>query len=599
MQGFWKNAALSLGLFSILSGAYLLTYRGLPLSGDELAMFSAAESLVKYDESRLYSVYYQYPGAGEIPWSAPVHEPMQIALSIPLYWLAYQIDGIGMLHTVWLLNVLVTAAVGVVIFWTGLTLDYRREVSFAEALIIGLATMLWPYTQTFFREPLAAFWIACAFLLAFQLQQRWQMWKVGLLLLVCAASVLTKEIMFLSFPALLVVLWPTHLTRRTFLTGTVMLAVGILVIIGLYSLTSETNFGSNRYDSQGYLGRVEESSLDYFLTVLGAYLFSPGRSLWATSPILLLSLYGGWLAYHAGRWRLSLAPFVLLLTVTAGYGVGGWDWHGGLGWGTRYLLHVIPVMGLLLLPVLQLFFERRVSRFWWVVGAVLLIFSVVIQLGGLLVPTPLAFDILLAEFPEKGARAFQEEATWSLQYTQWSLHLKNMNFDALAVAWQYTRAGLFAAGFFIAAGLILTVWKGRVTKSIFVMQFLTLLIIWISGIGFAFRALWDDPRFKANRPELQQLMASLEQQAGERDLVLLANPEYLYFFLNSYRGEGMLVTLPYLAGERYSPDQPDPVVIDFDQGGGITPNERIDSTTSRLMNYLNRRYPNVWLVMNS
>ncbi|KAB2903060.1 MAG: hypothetical protein F9K27_14915 [Anaerolineae bacterium] len=598
MPSFGKPVILSFCLFSILLGGYWLTYRGMPLSGDELAMFSAAESLVKYDESRLYSVYYQYPGAGDIPWSQPVHEPMQIVLSIPLYWVAYHLDGVGMLHTVWALSALVTAATGVVIFWTGLTLNYRPMVSFVAALVVGLSTMLWPYTQTAFREPVAAFWVMLAFWLAFQLHKRWRWWQTGVLVLVCAAALLTKEIMFLAFPALMVVLWPAHPTRRTLIIGTGTVLLGLIFIIAVFSLASETNFGSNRFDSRGYLGRIEGSSLDYFLTVMGAYLLSPGRSLWATSPILLLSLYGAWLAHREGNWRLALAPFVLLLTVTAGYGVGGWDWHGGLGWGTRYLIHVVPVMGLLLLPVLQHLSDGKIHRVGWFAGAALLIFSVLIQLGGVLVPTQLAFDILLAEFPEKGARAFQDEATWNPQYTQWYLHLKNVDFDNLSIAWRYAKIGWLAGGLFIALGLGLA-WQKTVSRRAFLLQISLFPIVWILGIGFSLHAMEDDPRFEANRPELQNLLASVEQQAGEKDMVLLANPTYLYFFLNSYRGEGVVVTLPYLAGERYSPDQPDPVVEDADRGGGITPNERIDFATSRVINYLNMRYANIWLVMNS
>lgn len=591
----FKHLTIVLCLFSLLLGVYLITYRGIPLSGDELALFSSTESLVRYGNPRLYSAYYHYPGGGDNPFSQPVHEPMQILLSIPLYWTAFHLEGIGILDTVWLFNLLVTAMIGVLIYLTGTTLGYSTNTSVATALLVCLGTMLWPYTQTYFREPLAALWVTLAFYLAFRLQQQWRWWVAGLLLIVCAAALLTKEILFLMFPALLVVLWPQPMSRRKFLLWGALVAVGLVVMLGVVAVASETGFGNDRFNSSAYTRRAEASSLDYFLTVVGAYLLSPGRSLWATSPILLVSLYGGWLAYRQHKGRLAFAPFVLLVTVTAGYAVGGWDWHGGLGWGTRYLLHVVPIVGLLLLPVLQQL--PALNRLWWLLGAVLLAFSVAVQIGGVMLPTGFAYNFLSIEFPEKGALAFQEEATWQPRYTQWYLHLRHLDWENPAIAWQDTRIGLIAGVIFILLGVVFFVWNTR-RDSPSPLGFI-LFPIWIVGIGVSLHAIQDDSRFSAHRPELQALRVSVEQQAGQDDLVLLANPEYLYFFLNSYRGQAVVVTLPYLAGERYSPTQPDPPVEDADGDGLITPNERLDTATSRLMRYLHHRYQNVWLVMNS
>ncbi len=585
-----------LPLLSILLGIYLLSYRGIPLSGDELAMFSSTESLVRHGESRIYSVYYQYPGHGDIPFSEPVHEPMQILLAIPLYWTAFQTHWIGMLHTVWLFNIFVTAGIGVLIYKIGITLDYSKNMSLATALIVSLGTMLWPYTQTFFREPLAAFWVTLAFYLAFLLQKHWRWWMAGVLLLVCVAALLTKEIMFLMFPALVVILWPPKTDRRKLLTSSSLLVGGLVIILAIVVVISETNFGNNRFEVANYTSRMEESSFDYFLTVLGAYLISPGHSIWATSPILILSLYGSWLAYQNKQGRLALAPLILLGTTTIGYAVGGWDWHGGLGWGTRYLLHVIPAMGLLLLPVLQKVLSS--NRLWWLMGAVLLVFSVAVQMGGVLVPMNFAYDTLLAEFPEKGAAAYQEEGTWQVKYAQWYLNLTHIDWDNLAVAWKESGIGLLVGSSFILLGIGFFWWEHHFNRQLSLRQLWLFLPVWVVGFGFALHAIREDSRFYADRPELQALVESIHESAESDDMVLLANPEYLYFFLNSYRGEAALVTLPYLQSERYSPNQPEPFIEDIDNDGFIVPSERLDETTHRLLKYL-PDYNNVWLVMNS
>ncbi len=582
-------------LFSLLLGFYWLTYRGVPISGDEIALFSSTESLVRYQESRLYSAYYQYQGVGDSLWSEPVHEPMQTLLAIPLYWIAFQSDSLGMVHTVWIFNIWVTASIGVLFYLTARTLGYRHEIGFVGAMLLGVSTMLWPYTQTYFREPLAAFWVLLAFYLAFMLQKQFRVWVGMLLLLVCAAALLTKESLFLIFPSLLVVLSPANLTKRRLFTWVGLLIVGIIFIGGVIFLISSTNFGNERFSSQSYQSRVQDSTFGYFWTVVRAYLFSPGRSIWATSPILLLSFYGAWLAYRNKNWRLAVAPLMLLLTVTFGYGVGGWDWHGGLGWGTRYLLHVVPILALLLLPVLEKI--RALHRGWWVLGGAILLFSVVIQVSGVLVRTDFAFNYLLAEFPEKGAQAFEEEGVWQLRYTQWYLHLTHIDWENLPLAWQPVSAGIWVGIGFIALGILGMFFPKKGLNPLLALPLF--ILIWLVGIGFSLRALHHDPRIKADRPELQALLEAVEQQTGQDDLVILANPEYLYFFLNEYRGDAVMTTMPYLASERYSPADPVPVVSDTDGDGVVTPNEYLDAATGTLIPFLNQRYDNLWLVMNS
>src|SRR5688572_16627984 len=123
------HLASALGLFCLLMGAYLFTYTGYPVSNDEIALFSSAESLVKEGDMNIRSLYYQYPGSKVEPWSPPVHEPMQIILDAVLYKIAWEIDGAGLMQTVWLSNILITALIGVVFYMTGLKLGYSRSVS--------------------------------------------------------------------------------------------------------------------------------------------------------------------------------------------------------------------------------------------------------------------------------------------------------------------------------------------------------------------------------------------------------------------------------------------------------------------------------------
>ena len=431
-----QHLSIAITLFCLLFGFYLLTFRSEPISGDELALFSTTESLTKYGELRIYSLFYQYPGNSESPWSSSVHEPAQIVAATPLYWIALQLEPLGLLHTVWLFNLFVTAAIGVAFYWNAINLGYRALPSSITAIIVGLATMLYPYSQTFFRESLATLWVMIAFGFAFRLNRRWH-WgdAVGITAMILLA-LLTKEVMLLILPVLLFVILPRRfISRNLYMWAGGM--VGILLLAIASAILSQALVGGERFNVAGYAGRLTSFSLEYMITVAGAYLLSPGRSLWATSPILLLSLYGTWLAFRGGNKRLALAPWLLLLVVTLGYGLIGRDWHGGRGWGTRYLLHVVPVMGLLLLPVMRGVIEQTFKRLWQLPMAFLLGFSVLVQLGGLLVPIGTFYQTLSAQFPDDPISAFYETGTWQLSSTQWYIHLKTLRLDAFEVAWRY------------------------------------------------------------------------------------------------------------------------------------------------------------------
>ena len=75
-------------------------------------------------------------------------------LAAPLYLLARVVPGIGLAQTIYLFNVLVGAAAGCVLFLYALALGYRERTAVLAALAFGVGTAIFPYTKTFFREPL-------------------------------------------------------------------------------------------------------------------------------------------------------------------------------------------------------------------------------------------------------------------------------------------------------------------------------------------------------------------------------------------------------------------------------------------------------------
>ena len=111
---------------------------------------------------------------------------------------------------------------------------------------------------------------------------------------------------------------------------------------------------------------------------LPGLLISPSRGLLVFSPFLVFALWGAFMAWkspaHALLRPVSAAFFALLLLSSIWF-----DWWGGYSFGYRLIADLMPLLVLLILPVLdRVFSDRRLLA----VGAVLLAFSVQIQLVG-------------------------------------------------------------------------------------------------------------------------------------------------------------------------------------------------------------------------
>jgi hypothetical protein len=585
---FSSSTQQSILLFVTLASLYLFTYSGIPAAQDELALFSVTESWVRYGEPAIISAYNFYPGVGSPPWDQSIYEPGQIILAIPLYWLAYQLPGIPIQQTVWLLNVIVTALIGVVMFHIGVRLGFSRMVSGATAGLLGSASILWPYSQTFFREPLFAFWmiLGCYWALVWRGERSHKAAFYGLGSVL--AMLLTKEVGFLALPSLLILAFPPQAVRRWLMLS----LVGVLALVIISQTLGQVLLPSAiRFQSEVYLARTEQSNLAYLLEVAAAYLLSPGYSLWASSPLLILALGGLWSFYQDRHWHLILAPLALLVMLVVGYGLGGREWHGGRGWGARYLLVAVPLVGLWLFPVIEWALEKA----WhWLALLPLIAFSWGVQVAGLFVPLQTFYSTLDQRFPGQAPASYFEEGAWQVQQTQWWIQLQHFDLNHAPIALRYTDSS--AWGLLIA---LVTVIALVLLKTNRLRWSALSLIAWMGCASGLILSLRHDPRLLADRAELHYLVAALDQQARSSDMVILSDPEYGLFFMNYYRGGALYTVLPYSPGERESSAAPDPNVIDRDGSGDVNFNERISKVIRDVLDYsLSGDFNNIWLVTN-
>ena len=594
-----RRAAISALLSALLASVFLFTYSGYPESGDSLQLYDALTSVLTFGDVRLDQSAWQFmPQAHSLDTSDPlplnrvITEPMQIIASAPLYWAARTLPEIGLVHAVWLLNVLVCAAIGVVLFWYALALGHSERAGVAAALALGLATALWPYSRSYFREPLLAL---CLLLAALSLERlRTAHYRsigyaagAGLLLL---AALLTKASAALAFPALLLVVLPAP--RR--LNGrTIALAALALLGVGLaFVLLAEAGFGfSLRYD---LLARLEGLDTRFTASALAVWLLSPGGSLWGTSPAVLLAIPGFVIGLRAGQRRYPLFVLVLVLTFALSYALlNGGFWFGGLSWPPRFLVPLLPFLMLLTLPVWERLLRRPLSL-WWIPAGLLLAYSVFVQLTGATLDWA-RYGRLLP--PEAGGLLDWLPGMFDPAWFRWAILPGQWTQGQFDTAWQLNDLGWMTVGFaaLVAANaLALTLLlRGKPARraGLMTVALLAALALW-TGIGL--RTLYrTDERYRAFDETLFAMLPVLEQQTSADDLILLDGPTFAPFFMNydKRNGGGRVVALPFQPGEQPSPEQPPQV-----ESGN--PNDLVEFNTRPLLAHLSNQNPRLWLLVN-
>jgi hypothetical protein len=282
----------------------------------------------------------------------------------------------------------------------GRALGYGARAATLTALVYGLGTLAWPYSRTFFRDPLVGLALVSTALALVR-------WRVaggrrlalgaGGWLLLAVASKLTAVVLVPLFVAYALSgpagrRYRARLRRREAIAAPryalVAVVVAVLLLGGAVFLGVRAKFDDlhGHYD---LVGRVlaGRQDLSYAARALYGLTLSPGKGLLPFAPPVLAGLGGLWFLARTRRAEALLCGaagglFVLIYSFDTG-------WHGGACWGPRYLLPVLP---LLMLP-----FGAFATRVWAArrtghgqVGLALL--GVLLLAGGVVQVAALAVD---------------------------------------------------------------------------------------------------------------------------------------------------------------------------------------------------------------
>lgn len=364
-----NDRRIAVGLFFLVLGVYLITYVGAFKSNDERAYFSGMDSFVKRGEFTANQIYWDYTSVGVLTTGGdmvPNYEPGQMLAPIPLYlWgrtLGASVQG------VLFFNPIVLAGAAALLYLCFIELAYRRATALLGALVFAFATLAWPYSRTFFREPLTTL----AYLLAFYALLRYRPPAVRRWIWPALAgfglglAIITKLISVGVIPGLALLAWSTEWRREadagrglwpSRLRMALAAAIPLVALLALYqvynwmTLSGVETFSRNivEYTTNPQLSQTVPMRM---LRALAGITISPYKGLFWYSPVLLLGLVGAWPFIRRHRWE-GWAALLIVVAHIVGYSRYNY-WSGGVAWGMRYLLPITPFLVLLAAPVWEL-----------------------------------------------------------------------------------------------------------------------------------------------------------------------------------------------------------------------------------------------------
>ncbi|MBE7551898.1 MAG: phospholipid carrier-dependent glycosyltransferase [Anaerolineales bacterium] len=592
-----KRRALGLSIGLFLLAIYLLAYRGGFHSVDEASIFAVTESLVKFGRLNTDQIAWtqwttsQAEAQGFFGRDGHVYSKKGLALSLaqaPLYWLALYLPGVGMLQTVSLLNSLITAATGLLIFMFGQRLGFSNLTAVIVSLIFGLATIAFVYAKYLFSEPLAGFLLLLATYMLFVYRREGGLRHGAIAGLAAGFAVLTRANNLFLLPVFgFYLLWIIiEEAKRQVLPRLRLLASSLLPLVifglavafaGVILLTYNALRSGNPFQT-GYDLTLFSPNI-----LLGLYklLLSPLRGFFIYSPVLILSLPGWWLfrkTHPAEAWLFAGLAGVTIALFSA------WSSGEGLSWGSRFLVPVVPFFAIALAPIVEQVAGSKVTGSKvaanthqseaspWDASRItfyaLLLLSLLIQLLGVAINPWVFLGQLQAEF---GGEFFLENtaALYDFRYSEIAGQIRAWSLQNSDLAW-WQPWGFDGLAFSLSLALVLLsgwlLWRrmtAELKPALYALRFtphisrllassplLVLLFTLALTYFLLVRYFTTDRQFGPPDDPYTQALETAAAQASPADRIITVAPYHYHVPMNRFK---MRLPLTGLAQQAWPP----------------------------------------------
>jgi len=306
---------------------------------------------------------------------------------------------------------------GVILFKYFLVLNLRIKQAFFLSIVSIFATNLLVYTKHINAHMMFITFLTLTFLLIklYSLNRK-RVYLIFSGISYGILSIIYNPTFILSFLPL--VLYYLLLTKPKFKNNNIRSVVKdsfyvligfipfALIFIWFENLRAFVNTNIN-YASPSFYNAYADHLTKFPVTILieGLYgqLFSPGRSIFIYSPLLLIIIFF-WFkikkSLHPETFAFLLLSVIYILFYTMQYSVGSTDqglaalWHGENSWGPRYLTPLIP-LGMLIVGNIYITLSKKIK---YIIFYPLALVGIYISLLGVLIPYQTKYHNLEKKF---------------------------------------------------------------------------------------------------------------------------------------------------------------------------------------------------------
>jgi len=338
---------IHLTLFLFFFSVYVLTGQGSIQSADGKIMFLLTQAMVENHSVSFSEIVTLTDASG--PQYSKYGLGMSV-LAIPFYlfgkFLSFLL-GIEASFTtqfsVSMINALLTALSCLMVFRIATErFEFTLRTGLFLALGFGLSTIAWYYSEDFMSEPATTFFLLSAvyYVTGKDPRKRELVWA-GTFLALAVSCRLAVLIVIPGFIIYQWMVWAESANRdiKELVGDMIRPAIPVIAVLVLIMVYNYLRFadpletGYEKFDGR-------------FLVGLFGILFSPGKSLFLFNPLTLFGCLAFTLFLREQRKTAWLFGWLLVshLLLFSSWG----SWQGGMSWGPRLMLVVLPYIGFLL-----------------------------------------------------------------------------------------------------------------------------------------------------------------------------------------------------------------------------------------------------------